>query len=98
MWLDKRTNYTRSTAVMSMVGHILGLGDRHPSNLMLDRYSGGAGAGEGHCNFFFCVWGVRVCGVYRGGVGPWRRVLWRRSCALLCHAVLPALAPSCWPR
>ena len=40
MWLDKRTNYTRSTAVMSMVGYILGLGDRHPSNLMLDRYSG----------------------------------------------------------
>ena len=25
---------------MSMVGYILGLGDRHPSNLMLDRYSG----------------------------------------------------------
>lgn len=40
VWLDKRTNYTRSTAVMSMVGYILGLGDRHPSNLMLDRYSG----------------------------------------------------------
>ncbi|KDD76204.1 FAT domain-containing protein, partial [Helicosporidium sp. ATCC 50920] len=39
-WLDKRTNYTRSTAAMSMVGYILGLGDRHPSNLMLDRYSG----------------------------------------------------------
>ena len=40
MWLVKRTNYTRSTAVMSMAGYILGLGDRHPSNLMLDRYSG----------------------------------------------------------
>jgi FKBP12-rapamycin complex-associated protein len=25
---------------MSMVGYILGLGDRHPSNLMLDRVSG----------------------------------------------------------
>lgn len=40
MWLDRRTNYTRSTAVMSMAGYVLGLGDRHPSNLMLDRYSG----------------------------------------------------------
>ncbi|GAX78992.1 hypothetical protein CEUSTIGMA_g6432.t1 [Chlamydomonas eustigma] len=40
IWLDRRTTYTRSTAVMSMVGYILGLGDRHPSNLMLDRYSG----------------------------------------------------------
>eukprot|EP00163_Fabomonas_tropica_P020651 TRINITY_DN36542_c0_g1_i1.p1 TRINITY_DN36542_c0_g1~~TRINITY_DN36542_c0_g1_i1.p1 ORF type:complete len:924 (+),score=262.11 TRINITY_DN36542_c0_g1_i1:217-2772(+) len=40
VWLDKRTNYTRSLAVMSMVGYILGLGDRHPSNLMLDRLTG----------------------------------------------------------
>jgi len=39
-WLDRRTNYTRSLAVMSMVGYILGLGDRHPCNLMLDRVSG----------------------------------------------------------
>lgn len=40
VWFDRRTNYTRSLAVMSMVGYILGLGDRHPSNLMLDRVSG----------------------------------------------------------
>ena len=39
-WLTRRTNYTRSLAVMSMVGYILGLGDRHPSNLMLDQISG----------------------------------------------------------
>lgn len=40
IWLDRRTNYSRSLAVMSIVGYILGLGDRHPSNLMLDRISG----------------------------------------------------------
>ncbi|BDA44527.1 Serine/threonine-protein kinase TOR [Coccomyxa sp. Obi] len=40
VWLERRTHYTRSTGVMSMVGYLLGLGDRHPSNLMLDRYSG----------------------------------------------------------
>ena len=40
VWLDRRTLYTRSLALMSMVGYILGLGDRHPSNLMLDRMSG----------------------------------------------------------
>lgn len=39
-WLDRRTNYTRSLGVMSIVGYILGLGDRHPSNLMLDRITG----------------------------------------------------------
>ncbi|KAI6651085.1 Serine/threonine-protein kinase mTOR-like [Oopsacas minuta] len=40
VWFARRTNYTRSLSVMSMVGYILGLGDRHPSNLMLDRVSG----------------------------------------------------------
>jgi len=39
LWLDRRNNYTRSLAVMSMVGYILGLGDRHPSNLMLQKTS-----------------------------------------------------------
>ncbi|XP_039157640.1 serine/threonine-protein kinase TOR isoform X3 [Eucalyptus grandis] len=40
VWLKRRTNYTRSLAVMSMVGYLLGLGDRNPSSLMLHRYSG----------------------------------------------------------
>lgn len=39
-WLERRATYTRSLAVNSMVGHILGLGDRHPSNLMLQRTTG----------------------------------------------------------
>jgi FKBP12-rapamycin complex-associated protein len=39
-WLQRRATYTRSLAVMSMVGYVLGLGDRHPSNLMLDRKTG----------------------------------------------------------
>jgi len=39
-WLQQRLTYTRSLAVMSMVGHILGIGDRHPSNLMFDRDTG----------------------------------------------------------
>jgi FKBP12-rapamycin complex-associated protein len=39
-WLERRTRFTRSLAVMSIVGYILGLGDRHPSNLMLDSLSG----------------------------------------------------------
>jgi len=40
VWLERRTNFTRSLAVMSMVGYILGLGDRHPSNLMLHKFTG----------------------------------------------------------
>ncbi|KAH9246999.1 hypothetical protein BASA81_015430 [Batrachochytrium salamandrivorans] len=39
-WLDRRTTFTRSLAAMSIVGYVLGLGDRHPSNLMCERASG----------------------------------------------------------
>lgn len=39
-WLERRSTFTRSLAVNSMVGHILGLGDRHPSNFMIERNTG----------------------------------------------------------
>ncbi|KAE9399554.1 phosphatidylinositol 3-kinase [Gymnopus androsaceus JB14] len=39
-WLERRASYTRSLAVNSMVGHILGLGDRHPSNILVERSTG----------------------------------------------------------
>ena len=39
-WLERRVTYTRSLAVTSMVGHILGLGDRHPSNILFEKHTG----------------------------------------------------------
>ena len=39
-WFIRRTNYSRSLSVMSVVGYLLGLGDRHPNNLMMDRQTG----------------------------------------------------------
>ncbi|KAJ2039746.1 hypothetical protein H4S03_001488 [Coemansia sp. S3946] len=39
-WLESRTNFTRSAAVMSMVGYILGLGDRHCENILVDENTG----------------------------------------------------------
>lgn len=39
-WYAARTAYTRSLAVMSVVGYILGLGDRHNDNILLDSNSG----------------------------------------------------------
>lgn len=39
-WFEKRTNYTRTTASISILGHILGLGDRHCSNILLDQGTG----------------------------------------------------------
>ncbi|CUI12700.1 phosphatidylinositol 3-kinase, putative [Bodo saltans] len=40
VWLARRTAFTESLATMSMVGYILGLGDRHMGNIMLNMSSG----------------------------------------------------------
>ena len=34
-WFERRLAYTRSVAVNSMVGYIIGLGDRHSSNILI---------------------------------------------------------------
>lgn len=39
-WLLSRTNFSRSTAVMSILGYVLGLGDRHGENLLLLNRTG----------------------------------------------------------
>ncbi|CAG5022045.1 unnamed protein product [Parnassius apollo] len=36
-WYERRLAYTRSVATSSMVGHILGLGDRHVQNILIDK-------------------------------------------------------------
>lgn len=38
-WFAKRLSYTRSMAVNSIVGYIVGLGDRHNNNILLDKSS-----------------------------------------------------------
>ncbi|KAK9480237.1 hypothetical protein V1514DRAFT_359878 [Lipomyces japonicus] len=39
-WLESRTGYVRSLAVMSIIGYILGLGDRHCENILLHETTG----------------------------------------------------------
>ncbi|RYP22249.1 hypothetical protein DL765_001763 [Monosporascus sp. GIB2] len=39
-WFAKRTAYTRTTAAISILGHVLGLGDRHGHNILLDSKTG----------------------------------------------------------
>jgi ataxia telangiectasia mutated family protein len=41
-WFAKRLAYTRATAAISILGHILGLGDRHCHNILLDQKTGEA--------------------------------------------------------
>ncbi|GJP48207.1 hypothetical protein CLOM_g7479 [Closterium sp. NIES-68] len=36
-WFDHRLTYTRSVAATSMVGYVVGLGDRHSMNILLDE-------------------------------------------------------------
>ncbi|KAK0178060.1 hypothetical protein PV328_002041 [Microctonus aethiopoides] len=37
MWFERRLAYVRSVATTSMVGYIIGLGDRHFSNILIDQ-------------------------------------------------------------
>ena len=39
-WYNARLAYARTIAVMSVVGYILGLGDRHGENILFDSTSG----------------------------------------------------------
>lgn len=41
-WHARRLAYTRSTAAVSILGHVLGLGDRHGHNILLDKKTGEA--------------------------------------------------------
>ena len=50
-WFEARLRYTRSCAVMSMVGHVLGLGDRHGENILFQGESGGTFHVDFNCLF-----------------------------------------------
>lgn len=50
-WFVARLRYARSAAVMSMAGHILGLGDRHGENILLEESTGGVFHVDFNCLF-----------------------------------------------
>ena len=39
-WFEKKHRFTKSLAASSATGYVMGLGDRHPNNLMIDLKSG----------------------------------------------------------
>lgn len=50
-WYEARNSYIRTVAVMSMVGYILGLGDRHGENILFDERNGDAVHVDFNCLF-----------------------------------------------
>ncbi|GAO52708.1 hypothetical protein G7K_6779-t1 [Saitoella complicata NRRL Y-17804] len=50
-WLASRQSYARTLAVMSMVGYVLGLGDRHGENILFDETNGDAVHVDFNCLF-----------------------------------------------
>jgi serine/threonine-protein kinase ATR len=50
-WFTARLKYIRSCAVMSMVGTILGLGDRHGENILFEEGNGGTFHVDFNCLF-----------------------------------------------
>ena len=50
-WFTARLRYTRSCAVMSIVGHVLGLGDRHGENILFEESNGGTFHVDFNCLF-----------------------------------------------
>ena len=50
-WFAARLRYARSAAVMSVTGHVLGLGDRHGENILLEEGTGGVFHVDFNCLF-----------------------------------------------
>jgi phosphatidylinositol kinase/protein kinase (PI-3 family) len=40
IWLKQINNFSISAGITSIVGYVMGLGDRHPDNILIDRVSG----------------------------------------------------------
>lgn len=50
-WFAARLRYARTAAVMSIAGHVLGLGDRHGENILLEESTGGIFHVDFNCLF-----------------------------------------------
>lgn len=51
LWLVARTKWARTLAVMSIVGFVVGLGDRHTENVLIDETTGDAVHVDFNCLF-----------------------------------------------
>jgi phosphatidylinositol kinase/protein kinase (PI-3 family) len=77
-WYTRRLAYTRSASVSSFVGYIVGIGDRHPQNILIDTVT----AQLVHIDFGIAFDQVRENGKRRrsGGGGGWGKPIWCVVC------------------
>ena len=40
IWYEARHNFVKSTAIWSMIGYVIGLGDRHGDNILIHQHTG----------------------------------------------------------
>ena len=40
IWYEAKMNFIKSTAIWSMIGYIIGLGDRHGDNILIHAHTG----------------------------------------------------------
>lgn len=40
LWYEARINFIKSTAIWSMIGYVIGLGDRHGDNILIHSHTG----------------------------------------------------------
>ncbi|KAJ1306984.1 hypothetical protein OPQ81_007964 [Rhizoctonia solani] len=101
-WFDMRLNYQRSVATTSIVGHVLGLGDRHLSNILIHNMTGevvhidlGIAFDQGRLlpipeTVPFRLTADIVDGLGSTGTeGVFRRLFWKCSIMILCIHGLP---------
>lgn len=103
-WHRARLAFTRTTAVWSMVGHIVGLGDRHGENILLDATTGDCV----HVDFAFlfdrvspcpacppCAY-PQSCSHCNGILSSFLLVFYRGVCASCCWSVCRSCVhPAC---
>ena len=40
LWYEARVNFVKSYAIWSMIGYVIGLGDRHGDNILIHQHTG----------------------------------------------------------
>ena len=40
IWYEAKTNFVKSTAIWSIIGYVIGLGDRHGDNILIHSHTG----------------------------------------------------------